>query len=81
MWSGDERPQTNLHHPNVEAQNSNSHRIAIAQSKASSTLFLIVIIAKLERTLSTILQNKELTQNTLTMGVTTNNESSTKNPT
>ena len=49
------------------------------QSKETSSLFIIKMIAKLERTHSNEQQNREQTQNP-TMGATINNESTTTEP-
>ena len=49
------------------------------QSKATSSLFPIKMIAKLERTHSNVQQNMEQTQNP-TLGATINNESTATKP-
>ena len=45
--------QTNPKHCEEEPQNTNSHNTSGRQRKATSSLFLIRMIAKLERTLNT----------------------------
>ena len=53
------RQHTNLWHHKEHTQNTDSHRIARAQyKKRARSLFLSKITAKLERMLSTTLQNK-----------------------
>ena len=44
--------QTNPQHLEEESQNTNSHKTPERQSKATSNLFLVKMIAKLERTLT-----------------------------
>ena len=74
------RPHTNPQHREEETQDINIITMAITQSKATSSLFLSEIIAKLERTQGSTLQIKNQTQPPKTMGVTTNNEPTTTNP-
>ena len=58
--------QTNPRHCEEKQQNTNSHKTSGRQSKATSSLFLIKMIAKLERTQSNAYQNKDQTQNPYT---------------
>ena len=66
--------QTNPRHYEEVPQNTNHHNTLGKQSKATSSLFPIKMIAKLERTQSNAQQNMEQTQYP-PMGVTVNNES------
>ena len=71
-------PQTNPWYSEEETQNTDGHTTAITQSKATSSLFLSKMIAKLEKTQRTTLQNKDPTQKTQhTMGATTVSNKST----
>ena len=69
--------QTNPRHR--EEEQYNNHKAPGRQSKATSFLYPIKIIVKLERTLTNVQQNMEQTQNPTT-GATTNNESTTEPP-
>ena len=71
--------QTNPWHREEEPQNNKSHRTPGRQSKATSSLFLIKMTAKLVRKQSNAQQYMEQTQNP-TMGATINNESTTTEP-
>ena len=75
--------QTNPHYQEEEHQNNNNHKITIhqedTQSKATSSLFPIKMIAKLERTKSNAQQKMEQTQNP-TMGATHNSKLTTTEP-
>ena len=67
--------QTNPRHREEEPRTLRAMRQEDNLSKATSSLFIIEMIAKLERTPHTALQNKVETQNSNTMGTTINNES------
>ena len=72
--------QTNPRHREEEPQNNNkTSRRRSKHGKATSSVFPIKMIAKLERTQSNTQQNMEQTQNT-TMGATINKESTTTKP-
>ena len=69
--------QTNPRHHEEEPQNNNNHKTPGRQtSKATSSLFPIKMIAKLESTHSNAQQTKEQTQSP-TMGAIVNNECTT----
>ena len=74
-------PQTNLRHREEESQNIYSNKTSVRQYKATSSLFLFKIFAKLERKKSNAQQNKDKHRTPTTNGKHTKQQINNNNTT